>query len=136
HVAVGAGVPDLLQASRGTSGIRDRPRAVLERQDRQHVSLARAGEDEPEIQRGYHPLRAAERPHSMKPATAKATLRVLLVEDSPRIAERMRDIVESEASAKVVHIADDETGAIVAVREHEADVLILDLQLRRGNGFN
>ena len=72
----------------------------------------------------------------MKPATAKATLRVLLVEDSPRIAERMRDIVESEASAKVVHIADDETGAIVAVREHEADVLILDLQLRRGNGFN
>ena len=71
----------------------------------------------------------------MKPARARTALRVLLVEDSPRIAERMRDLVE-EASAEVVHVADDETGAIVAAREHDADVLILDLQLRRGNGFN
>lgn len=72
----------------------------------------------------------------MSAAAAKPALRVLLVEDSPRIAERMRDIVENEASATVVHVAHDETGAIMAVREHDADVLILDLQLSHGNGFN
>jgi DNA-binding NarL/FixJ family response regulator len=69
-------------------------------------------------------------------ATTKPALRVLLVEDSPLIAERMRDLLETEAGAKVVHVADDELGAIRAAREQHADVMILDLQLRRGTGFN
>ena len=66
---------------------------------------------------------------------SNATLRVLLVEDSPRIAERVRDLVETEAGAQVVCVAQDESGAILAARETEADVLILDLQLRIGTGF-
>lgn len=70
------------------------------------------------------------------PATKAAALRVLLVEDSPLIAERMRDLLESEAGAEVVFVADDESGAIRAAREQSADVMILDLQLRRGTGFN
>jgi len=72
----------------------------------------------------------------MSVASAKTALRVLLVEDSPLIAERVRDLLESEAGATVVHVADDEKGAIRAVREHNADVMILDLQLRHGTGFN
>lgn len=72
----------------------------------------------------------------MSVAPAKTALRVVLVEDSPLIAERVRDLLETEAGAKVVYVADDEHGAIRAVREHNADVMILDLQLRRGTGFN
>ena len=72
----------------------------------------------------------------MSAAPAKAALRVLLVEDSPLIAERVRDLLETEAGAKVVYVADDESGAVRAVREHNADVMILDLQLRHGTGFN
>ncbi len=72
----------------------------------------------------------------MSVAPAKAALRVVLVEDSPLIAERVRDLLETEAGAKVVYVADDESAAIRAVREHDADVMILDLQLRRGTGFN
>ena len=72
----------------------------------------------------------------MSVASAKAALRVVLVEDSPLIAERVRDLLETEAGAKVVYVADDESAAIRAVREHDADVMILDLQLRRGTGFN
>lgn len=68
-------------------------------------------------------------------ATANKALRVLLVEDSPRIAERMRDLLETEAGAEVVCVADDESGAIAAAREQRADVMILDLQLRKGTGF-
>jgi DNA-binding NarL/FixJ family response regulator len=60
---------------------------------------------------------------------------VLLVEDSPRIAERMRDLLENEAGAEVVCVAADEQGAIDAAKSYEADVMILDLQLRRGTGF-
>jgi len=72
----------------------------------------------------------------MSSTHAKTALRVLLVEDSPLIAERVRDLLETEAGATVVHVADDENGAIRAVREHDADVMILDLQLRHGTGFN
>ncbi len=72
----------------------------------------------------------------MSAGSGKAALRVVLVEDSPLIAERVRDLLETEAGAKVVYVADDESAAIRAVREHDADVMILDLQLRRGTGFN
>jgi DNA-binding NarL/FixJ family response regulator len=48
----------------------------------------------------------------------------------------MRDLLETEAGAEVVCVADDEVGAIRAAREERADVMILDLQLRRGTGFN
>jgi DNA-binding NarL/FixJ family response regulator len=71
----------------------------------------------------------------MSPGAANRALRVLLVEDSPRIAERVRDLVEEEAGAEVVHVSQDEPDAIKAVREHDADVMILDLQLRHGTGF-
>lgn len=71
----------------------------------------------------------------MSTENAKAALRVLLVEDSPRIAERMRDLLENEAGAEVVCVATDEQGAIDAARSCGADVMILDLALRRGTGF-
>jgi DNA-binding NarL/FixJ family response regulator len=71
----------------------------------------------------------------MNAAGTKRALRVLLVEDSPRIAELVRDLVEAANDAEVIHVADDETGAIKAVREHDADVMILDLQLKHGTGF-
>lgn len=67
--------------------------------------------------------------------TRTEALRVLLVEDSPRIAERMRDLLETEAGAAVVVVADDEASAIRAAREEQVDVMILDLQLRHGTGF-
>lgn len=68
-------------------------------------------------------------------APERKPLRVLLVEDSARIAERMRDLLETEAGAQVVSVADDEASAIQAARQGDVDVMILDLQLRRGTGF-
>jgi len=68
-------------------------------------------------------------------AQAHTTLRVLLVEDSPLIAERIRDLLQSEASVEVVHVVADEQSAIRAVRDGGTDVMILDLQLRQGTGF-
>ena len=71
----------------------------------------------------------------MRGAGGNRALRVLLVEDSPYIAERVRDLLEADAGAHVVSVAQDEAGAIQAAREHDADVMILDLQLKHGTGF-
>lgn len=59
---------------------------------------------------------------------------VLLVEDSPRIAERMRELLALEG-ARVLATVDDEASAIRALREMPVDLLILDLQLKVGTGF-
>ena len=66
---------------------------------------------------------------------ARTVLRVILVEDSPRIADRIRDLLQTEVGAEVVHVAVDEQGAIRAAQDYDADVMILDLQLRHGTGF-
>jgi CheY-like chemotaxis protein len=66
--------------------------------------------------------------------SASADLGVLLVEDSPRIAERMRELLQQEGLL-VLATVDDEPSAIKALRDLPVDVLILDLQLRTGTGF-
>jgi CheY-like chemotaxis protein len=62
-------------------------------------------------------------------------LRVLLVEDSPRIAAMLRDMLESDGEVRVVEVVSDEQSAIRQARREEIDVMILDLQLAKGTGF-
>jgi DNA-binding NarL/FixJ family response regulator len=64
-----------------------------------------------------------------------ARLDVLLVEDSPRIAERLRELLMQDAGVHVVATVEDEPAAIRALREMKIDLLILDLQLKVGTGF-
>lgn len=66
---------------------------------------------------------------------AQPKLRVLLVEDSSRITELLRELVETEIGAEIVYVAVDEQGAIRAVQDYDADIMVLDLQLRQGTGF-
>jgi two-component system, OmpR family, response regulator len=66
--------------------------------------------------------------------TEAAELGVLLVEDSPRIAERLRELLH-EHGARVLAVVDTEQSAVRALREMDIDLLILDLQLKVGTGF-
>ncbi len=68
-------------------------------------------------------------------AVADNELRVLLVEDSPRIAERVRELLVQEEGVRVLDTVADETAALRALTEQVVDVLILDLQLKVGTGF-
>lgn len=61
-------------------------------------------------------------------------LGVLLVEDSPRIAERVRELLQQEGLL-VLATVEDEASAIRALREMPVELLILDLQLKIGTGF-
>jgi two-component system, OmpR family, response regulator len=62
-------------------------------------------------------------------------LRVLLVEDSARLAERLQEALAQLEGIELVAIVGDEKSAIDAVRREAVDVMILDLQLRQGTGF-
>lgn len=65
----------------------------------------------------------------------EAPFGVLLVEDSLRIAERLRELLTQAPGVQVLATVEDESAAIRALREMQVDLLILDLQLRVGTGF-
>jgi len=62
-------------------------------------------------------------------------LRVLLVEDSRVLVERLRESIDGLEDVEVVGAVADESAAVDAVRTRAVDVVILDLQLKEGTGF-
>lgn len=77
----------------------------------------------------------------LNPSTISGTtrrsgaLRVLLVEDSELLAERLREVLGQIAGVEVVGTVVDEGTAVAMARERDIHVLILDLQLKQGTGF-
>lgn len=62
-------------------------------------------------------------------------MRVLIVEDEALIAMDMEEAL-SNAGYQVVGIADTEAEAILAARHGEADLVLMDITLREGNGIS
>jgi two-component system OmpR family response regulator len=62
-------------------------------------------------------------------------LRILLVEDSELLAERMRELLGQITDVEVVGTVVDEGSAVAMTRDQDVHVLILDLQLKHGTGF-
>ena len=62
-------------------------------------------------------------------------MRILLVEDSELLAERLRELLGQIAGVEVVGTVRDERAAVAMTRESDIHVLILDLQLKNGTGF-
>jgi two-component system, OmpR family, response regulator len=62
-------------------------------------------------------------------------LRVLLVEDSRVLAERLRESLELIDNVEVVGAVAEESSAVSVAREKQVDVIVLDLQLKEGTGF-
>lgn len=61
--------------------------------------------------------------------------RVLLVEDSRLLAERLRESLEALEGVEVVASVTDELAALEALAQRDVDAVVLDLQLRQGTGF-
>jgi DNA-binding NarL/FixJ family response regulator len=62
-------------------------------------------------------------------------LRVLLVEDSLLIRERLVESLADPGRIEIVGQADAEDSAIALAGDRDWDVLVLDLQLKRGTGL-
>lgn len=62
-------------------------------------------------------------------------LRVLVVEDSQRVTDRLRELLDQIPRVETIATAQSEDEAISCLRETSPDVVILDLHLRVGTGF-
>ena len=62
-------------------------------------------------------------------------LRILLVEDSAILVERLRETLGALEGVEVVDAVADESSAVVAATAQPIDVIVLDLQLRKGTGL-
>lgn len=68
-------------------------------------------------------------------ATSAGCLRVLLVEDSVVLAERLAELIDPIEDVELVGVVDTESEAIATARRDPVDVIILDLHLKQGTGF-
>jgi two-component system, OmpR family, response regulator len=66
---------------------------------------------------------------------ARPALRVLLVEDSPIICGLITEIINDVPGVRMTECVESEREAVEAVGRLDVDVVILDLQLRKGTGF-
>lgn len=64
-----------------------------------------------------------------------STVRVFIVEDSPVIRERLTESLSIPGRIDVVGYADTEAQALTALRAGDWDAVVLDLQLKEGNGL-
>ena len=64
-----------------------------------------------------------------------SALRVLLVEDSALLAERLSELISALPDVELIDSVQTESDALTQVNTGRPDVLILDLHLRSGSGF-
>ena len=64
------------------------------------------------------------------------SLRVLLVEDSSLLAARLGELITHLPDIDLVGTVDSESQALESIALAPPDVLIIDLHLREGSGFN
>jgi DNA-binding response OmpR family regulator len=64
-----------------------------------------------------------------------APLRVLIVEDSPRIRDRIEEALREIDSTAIAASAETEADAVAMIDREPWDLVLLDLQLRQGNGL-
>jgi DNA-binding NarL/FixJ family response regulator len=62
-------------------------------------------------------------------------LRVLLVEDSKVLLERLTEAIRQMADVHLIGTAETEAAAVAVVNREPVDVIILDLHLSQGTGF-
>ena len=67
---------------------------------------------------------------------AEPAMRVYLVEDSPLVCERLQAMLAEIEGTRAVGIAATAREAIEGIRSEHPDVVVLDLRLAEGSGFD
>jgi DNA-binding NarL/FixJ family response regulator len=65
-----------------------------------------------------------------------SAVKVFLVEDSPMLRERLTAILSAIPGARTVGHAARASEAIAGIEREQPDVVVLDIQLEEGNGFD
>jgi CheY-like chemotaxis protein len=82
----------------------------------------------------YSPMPSAFAPPDRR-AAEPGGLRVLLVEDLPRVQLMLRELIEDAGRFEVVGVADTEDEAVKLYESRQPDVVVVDLNLRSGTGM-
>jgi DNA-binding NarL/FixJ family response regulator len=64
------------------------------------------------------------------------SLRVFLVEDSPILSQLLSRLLANETSVELVGHADTADSSVAGISSTSPDVVILDLHLRKGTGYD
>jgi two-component system, OmpR family, response regulator len=64
-----------------------------------------------------------------------AQVKVLLVEDSSVLAERVADVIMQIPEIDLIGVVDSEDAALAEIRKRHVHVVLLDLYLKQGTGF-
>jgi two-component system OmpR family response regulator len=67
--------------------------------------------------------------------SARATLRVIIVEDSADMRERLIEMLQDVEGVEIVGEAADEAGALALYDAQKPDAAILDIRIRNGSGI-
>jgi DNA-binding NarL/FixJ family response regulator len=62
-------------------------------------------------------------------------MKILLVEDSRVLAERLTEAIGQITGLDLIGTTDAETVAVAVLRKQNVDVIVLDLHLKQGTGF-
>lgn len=62
-------------------------------------------------------------------------IRALIVDDEPLARQRLRALLESEPDLEIIGESADGQEAVAAIREHEPDLVFLDVQMPKLDGF-
>ncbi len=66
---------------------------------------------------------------------ARTNLRVMIVEDSAPVRERLVGLLQEVAGVEIVGEAEDEASALALYHELKPDAAILDIRIRNGSGI-
>jgi len=72
----------------------------------------------------------------MHPAIRRRKVRVFIAEDSPKVVERLTDLLEQVGELEVIGHAADVREAAECIQRLRPDVVILDLRMTNGNGID
>jgi DNA-binding NarL/FixJ family response regulator len=67
--------------------------------------------------------------------SARAALKVMIVEDSPEMRERLTELLAEVSGVEIVGTAEDEAGALALYDAQQPDAAILDIRIRNGSGI-
>jgi DNA-binding NarL/FixJ family response regulator len=84
---------------------------------------------------GARPERVAPVPAKRQRAGDEQPLRVLLVEDSDLLVQRISELVLDLPNVELMGTAGTEADALAQLERGDIDAVILDLQLHTGSGF-
>ena len=63
------------------------------------------------------------------------SLKVLLVEDSTVVAERLSEVISHIGGVNLIGTTNTEAVAVAVASKQDVDVIVLDLHLKQGTGF-